>query len=102
MTMTTTVKTRPLDIAELLDSDEAIADYITDALEDDEPTALVRALGTVARARGMSLVARETGLARAALYRSLSGSGNPELETVRLILKTLNLRLTVEPIKAAE
>lgn len=100
--MNTKVKTRPLDIAELLDNDEAVADYITDALEDDEPTALVRALGTVARARGMSQIARETGLARAALYRSLSGAGNPEIETVRLILKTLNLRLTVEPIKAAE
>jgi probable addiction module antidote protein len=96
------IKTRPLDIAELLDSEEAIADYIADALDDDEPSALVRALGTVARARGMTQIARETGLARGALYRALSDSGNPEIETLRRILKTMNLRLTVEPIKAAE
>lgn len=100
--MAAKIKTRPLDVAELLDSDDAVADFIADALEDDEPAALVRALGVIARARGMSQIAKETGLARAALYRSLSAEGNPEIETVRRILKTLNLKLSVEPIKAAE
>lgn len=100
--MSAKIKTRPLDIAELLDSDEAIADFIEDALDDDDSTALVRALGTVARARGMTEIARETGLSRAALYRSLSATGNPEIETVRRILKAFNLRLAVEPLKAAE
>jgi probable addiction module antidote protein len=100
--MSDKIKTRPLDIAELLDSDEAVADYIADALDDNEPTALVRALGTVARARGMTELAKETGLTRSALYRSLSTTGNPEIDTVRRVLKALNLKLSVEPIKAAE
>jgi probable addiction module antidote protein len=58
------------------------------------------ALGDVARAHGMMRIARETGLAREALYRALSGKGNPELATVLRVLKALGLQLSIRPAKA--
>jgi len=96
-------KTKPFDPAEYLDTPEAIATYMTEALETGDPSFVADALGVIARARGMSEVAREAGVSRESLYRALSADGNPEFGTVLRVARALGLRLTVtpEPNKAA-
>lgn len=96
------LETRPYDSAEYLDSEEAIAAYIDAVLEDGDPALVAHALGVVARARGMSQIARDAGLSRESLYRALSPEGNPEFGTVLRVLKALGLRLTTTPIAAGE
>jgi probable addiction module antidote protein len=96
------LKTKPFDAAKYLDDDETIAAFIDASLEDNTASGIAHALGVVARARGMTQIAKETGISRESLYRSLSATGNPEVETLLRVLKALHLRLTVEPIKAAE
>ena len=80
---------REFDVAEYLDDDTAIAQYLSAAMEDGEPALLIAALGDVARARGMTQLARDTGLAREALYRSLSADGNPSFASVAKVLHAL-------------
>jgi probable addiction module antidote protein len=94
---TTRVKTTRFDSAEYLDSDEAIGAYLEEALETEDPAFIAHALGTVARARGMSQIAKETGLSRESLYKALSTEGNPEFSTVIRVMKALGLRLSVAP-----
>jgi probable addiction module antidote protein len=67
-------------------------------LEDDDPALIAATLGDIARARGMSQVARETGLSRESLYKALSGEGNPAFATVMKVVKALGLRLQAEPV----
>jgi probable addiction module antidote protein len=81
------------DPADYLDSDEVIAAYLSEALESGDPVFVADALGAVARARGMTALARATGLSRESLYRALSARGNPELGTILRIMNALNLRL---------
>ncbi|MHB8303949.1 MAG: addiction module antidote protein [Acidobacteriaceae bacterium] len=94
-----TVKTKLFDPAEYLDNDEAIATYMTDALETGDPSFVADALGVVARARGMSEVARQASVSRESLYRALSADGNPELGTVMRVMQALGLHLSVTPAK---
>ena len=94
---TTSVKTTRFDSAEYLDSDEAIGAYLEEALETEDPAFIAHALGTVARARGMSQIAKETGLSRESLYKALSTEGNPEFSTVVRVMKALGLRFSVAP-----
>lgn len=68
----------------------------------DDPTYIAQAIGTVARARGMTELARETGLAREALYRSFSPNGNPSLATLMKVANALGFQLTLQPIKPAQ
>ncbi len=91
------MKTKPFDPAEYLDNDEAIASYMTDALETGDPSFVADALGVVARARGMSEVAREAGISRESLYPALSADGNPEFGTVMRVVRALGLQLSVIP-----
>lgn len=91
------MKTKPFDPAEYLDNDEAIAIYMTDALETGDPSFVADALGVVARARGMSEVARLAGVSRESLYRALSADGNPEFSTVMRVVQALGLQLSVIP-----
>jgi probable addiction module antidote protein len=92
-------ETKPFDPAEYLDDSESIAAYMTDALESDDPAFVADALGVVARARGMSEVAREAGVSRESLYRALSTGGNPEFATVLRVVRALGLRLSAAPIQ---
>lgn len=96
------IKTTPWDVTEYLDSEEAIAHFLEAILEENDPALLAAALGDVAKARGMTQIARETGLSRESLYRALSKEGNPELGTVMKVLKALGLRLSAEPIQHAD
>ena len=86
-------KTRPWDAAEHLETEEDMAAYLEAALEDGEPTLVAVALGDIARAKGMSQIARETGLGRESLYKALSPDGNPEFSTILKVVRALGLRL---------
>lgn len=86
-------KTRSWDAAEHLRTEEDMALYLEAALEDGDPTLIAAALGDIARAKGMSQIARETGLGRESLYKALSPGGNPELSTVLKVVRALGLRL---------
>lgn len=92
-------KTRQFDPAEYLTSDEAIAEYISAALETEDAAFIADALGVVARAKGMSQIARDAGLGRESLYKALRSDGNPEFSTVLRVLHALGLKLTTEPIR---
>lgn len=91
-----TLETRPFDPATYLDDPEAIVAYLQGAFADGDPAEITNALGVVARARGMSALAEETGLPRQSLYRALSSDGNPEFRTVLRVLLALGLRLHPE------
>jgi len=90
------LKTKPFDPAAYLDSDEARAVYLSEAFETGDVGFIADALGVVARAQGMTGIAKETDLSREALYRALSINGNPELSTVLKVTTALGLKLTVE------
>lgn len=83
------------DITEYLDSEEALAAYLTAVIEEDDPSELAHALGVVARARGMTQVARDAGLAREALYKALRPGAEPRFDTVRRVCSALGVKLTV-------
>ncbi len=95
------IKTRPFDMANYLNSDEDIAEYLLQALEDGDAALLAAALGDVARARNMAQLARDTGLTREGLYKALSGEGNPSLSTVMKVMKAMGLKLSVQPLNVA-
>jgi probable addiction module antidote protein len=90
----------PYDSADYLKTEAAQAAYLEAALEDspNDPAALAEALNTIARARGMAKLARDTGMTRAGLYRALSKDGNPSYGTVAKVMKALGLRLTAQPL----
>jgi len=88
--------TRPWDPAEHLETDEDAIGYLDAALQEGDPALVAAVLGDIARARGMSDLARHTGLGRESLYKSLSLTGNPELATVLRVIAALGLRLRAE------
>lgn len=85
------------DIAEHLDSEEAIAEYLTLVIEDKDPSELAHALGVVARARGMSQVAELAGITREALYKALRPGAQPRFDTVQRVCSALGVKLTAVP-----
>ena len=88
------VKTKRFDPAVYLNSDESLAEYINAALETGDPAFIADSLGVVARANGMSKLARQTRLGRESLYKALCVGGNPEFATVLKVMKALGLSLT--------
>ena len=90
-------KTRPWDAAEHLETEEDMALYLEAALEDGDPALVAAALGDIARAKGMTQVARSAGLGRESLYKALSAEGNPEFSTILRVVRALGLRLEVAP-----
>ena len=93
------IKTHLYDTAEFLETEEGIAAYLAEVFASGDPAFIADGLGVVARARGMTQVAKDAGLSRENLYRALSAKGNPELATLMQVLATLGFRLTVEPIE---
>jgi probable addiction module antidote protein len=91
------LKTTEWDPAEYLDSDEKITEYLAAALEENDPALFAAALGDIARAKGMSQMARETGLARESLYKALSAEGNPTFATILKVVEALGIRLQAVP-----
>lgn len=94
-----TLETIPLDAAEYLGSPEAQAELIADALETGDSGYIANAIGVVARARGMSQIAREAGVTRKALYKSLTEGGDPKLSTLLGVLNALDVKLTASVAK---
>ena len=97
--MATTVTTR-WDPADHLRSDEDMAAYLEAALEEGDPALVAAALGDIARAKGMTQVAREAGLGRESLYKALSPAGNPEFATILKVVAALGLQLHAKPATA--
>jgi len=85
------------DPAEYLSSPETIAEFVSDALETGDAAYIAKAMGVVARAKGMTELAKETGLSREQLYRSFSEEGNPTLKTMLTVMKALGLDMTAKP-----
>jgi probable addiction module antidote protein len=84
------------DPAEDLTSDEAIATFMAEAFETEDAGYIAHALGVVARSKGMSQIACQTGLSREQLYRSFSENGNPTLKTTIAVMKALGIELTAK------
>ncbi|MFH1086287.1 MAG: addiction module antidote protein [Chloroflexota bacterium] len=99
--MTGKTETRLWDPAEHLETEEDMAAYLDAALEDGDTALVVAALGDIARAKGMSQIAREAGVGRESLYKALSTTGNPEFATVLKVVRALGLRLHAEAARAA-
>ncbi|HKN08560.1 MAG TPA: addiction module antidote protein [Pseudomonadota bacterium] len=89
------IKTIPWDSAAHLQTDQDIAHYLEAVFEDGDPALMVAALGDVARAKGMSQIAKNAGLGRESLYKALSSDGNPEFATVLKVMRALGLKLRV-------
>ena len=91
-------QTRPFDMANHLAREEEIAEYLRQVLEDGDPAELAGALGDIARARGMTQLARDTGLSRESLYKSLSGERAPNSDTLFKVLHAMGLKLTLAKV----
>ena len=85
------------DPAAALDNEDAIATFLSDALETGDVAFIAKAMGVVARAKGMTALANETGLSREQLYRSFSEQGNPTLKTLLTVTRALGVDLTARP-----
>lgn len=93
-------KTTRYDVAEHLRTEEEMALYLEAAIEETEgdPTFIAKALGDIARARGMTQVAKDAGMSRESLYKALSGDRSPEFATIMKVSKALGLRWNIQPI----
>lgn len=89
------IKTRPFDMANYLGSEEETTEYLRQVLEDGDPSELAAALGDIARARGMTELARASGLSRESLYKSLSGERAPSSDTLFKVIHALGFKLTL-------
>ena len=89
------VEFAPFYASEHLDSDEVVEEYLQAALEDPNPELFLLAVANVAKARGIAKVAKDAGLGRESLYKALSPGAKPRYETVRKLMASLGMRLTV-------
>lgn len=87
------------DMAEQLKTPEDIALYLQLALDDDDPAELAHALGIVARAHGMSEIAKASGIGREALYKALRPGSSPRFDTIARVMKALGIKLTATPLQ---
>jgi probable addiction module antidote protein len=95
------IKTTPFDVSDYLDSEEMIAEYLSAILDENDPDLFISALGDVAKARGMTQIAKEAGLGRESLYKALKSGSNLRYQTVQKVLKALGIKLTAEPMNVA-
>ena len=93
----TKASTTRWDVVEYLQTDEQVAAYLEAALEDGDPQVVTAAIGDIARARGMMLLARETGLTREGLYKAFGPNGNPSFATVMKVARALGVKFTAQP-----
>ena len=87
----------PFDMATLLDSEEAISEYLSQVLIDGDTDEIIRALGHIARARGMSQIAAQSGLGRVSLYKALTPGAKPRFDTVLKVIRALGIDLCAQP-----
>lgn len=86
----------PFDVADYLDDEETIAAYLTEALNDPDPNVFLEAVKTVARARGMTQLAKDSGLGRESLYKALAPGAKPRYETIMKVVRALGVNLHAE------
>lgn len=89
------VKISEFDASAYLDSEETIAEYLSVALENDDPNVFLVAIGHVAKARGMSAIAQDSGLGRESLYKAFAPGAKPRYETVQKVLQSLGVKINV-------
>jgi probable addiction module antidote protein len=89
------VKVTEFDPSEFLDSEEVIAEYLTAALEDENPDVFLAAVGNVAKARGMTAIAERTGLGPESLYKAMAPGAKPRYDTVLKVLHSLGVKISV-------
>jgi probable addiction module antidote protein len=93
------IETFPYDTAEFLDTPERVAAYLKLVFEEGDPDEIKHALGVVARAKGMTKIANETGLTREALYKALHADGDPKLSTFLAVMRALGMRVVAKPAR---
>jgi probable addiction module antidote protein len=96
------LNTIPFDASEFFTDPEAQAELLNDAFETGDAKYIAHALGVIAKAKGMTQVAREAGVTREALYKALSENGDPKFSTLLSVARALGLKLTVTPAEPAE
>ncbi len=92
------METSKFDIADYLDSNEMIAEYLNTVLEEGSDTDLVTAIGHVAKAIGMTKIAEETGMSRPSLYKALSDGAKPQFSTIMKVLKAIGGQIHINPV----
>jgi len=92
------IKPAKFDAAEYLDSEEVIAEYLNAALEDEDPNVFLTAVGDVAKARGMTELAKDAGLGRESLYKALTPGAKPRYDTVLKVIRALGVDLQTVPL----
>jgi probable addiction module antidote protein len=88
-------KLKAFDITRHLDSEEAMAEYLSQVLEDGDNAELIRALGHIAKAKGMATVAKDSGLGRESLYKALSEGSQPRFDTITKVINALGLKMSI-------
>lgn len=91
------MRTSKFDIADYLDSNEMIAEYLNTVLEEGNESDIITAIGNVAKAIGMTKIAEETGLSRPSLYKALSDGAKPQFGTIMKVLKAVGGQIQVSP-----
>ena len=87
----------PFDITEYLDSEEAIAEYLSQVLEDGDNDEFIRAIGHIAKAKGMAQIAKDTGLGRESLYKAFRPNAKPRFDTVMKVMNSLQIQFSAMP-----
>lgn len=95
------MKTSKFDIADYLDSNEMITEYLNTILEEGDNSDIITAIGHIAKAIGMTKIAEETGLSRPSLYKALSDGAKPQFETIMKVLKAIGGQINIKPIGGA-
>lgn len=94
------METSKFDIADYLDSNEMIAEYLNSVLEEGDNSDIITAIGHIAKAIGMTKIAKETGLSRPSLYKALSDGAKPQFETIMKVLKAIGGQIKINPTSA--
>jgi probable addiction module antidote protein len=94
------METSKFDIADYLDSNEMIAEYLNTVLEEGNDADMITAIGHIAKAIGMTKIAEETGMSRSSLYKALSDGAKPQFETIMKVLKAIGGQIRVTPVSA--
>ena len=99
--MTTRTKTKTFDVADFVQDEETIAEYLNLALDDPNPEMLLLAVKNIARARGMAQLAHDAGLGRESIYKALSEGAKPRYDTILKVVRALGVKLQAKPIHAS-
>jgi probable addiction module antidote protein len=93
-----TIELSDFDTSHYLDSEEVIAEYLSQVLADGDPDELLLAIGNIAKARGMTKIANDSGLGRESLYKVFAPGAKPRFETVMKVMRALGVELQAKPV----